>query len=400
MSEDIGVFELTPQKEIYSRINKLQEKMGEEEVELTLLIQNVDLFYFSGTIQKGFLFIPLGEKPVFFVQKNYERATMESPLRCIKTQGIKTLPNLLREFGLKGKRVGMELDVVPVSLFYKIKDLFREWEIMDISEQIKEVRSVKSEFEITQIKKSGKIIDKVFSEAKYYLKEGMSELELDAILNSIGRTNGHQGFLRMRGFNQEMPNIYVLSGDDACMTSFCDAPISGYGATPAIAQGSSARRIERDRPIIIDYGGGYNGYITDETRVFVIGRLKRQLERAYRTALNIVEDMESFAKEGVLAVQIYERAKEIAAKEGLAPYFMGYGEEKVSFVGHGLGLEINEWPIIGRGFNRPLQAGMVFAFEPKFIFPGEGAVGIEMDYIVSKGGVERVTQFPGEIISL
>jgi Xaa-Pro aminopeptidase len=204
----------------------------------------------------------------------------------------------------------------------------------------------------------------------------------------------------MRGFNQEMMNAYVLSGANACTTSFGDTPLCGLGATHAIAQGSSSKKIKRNEPIVIDYGGGHNGYVTDETRTFVIGELKAHLERAHQVARSIIEDMESSAKPGDLATSIYERAKAIAAQEGLDPYFMGHGEGQVAFVGHGIGLEVNEWPIIGRGFRRPLEPGMVFAFEPKFVFPGEGAVGIELDYIVRKDGLERVTHFPLETISV
>lgn len=400
MSEEIGIFDLTPPEEINSRVDRFQKTMKEKGVDLSLIVQNSDLFYFTGTIQTGYLFVPLEAEPIFFVQREYERAVRESPLRCIKTKGLKTLPRLLPEYGLEGKRIGMELDVMPVSLFWKMRELFQRWEVLNISEEIKEVRSIKSNFEIRQVKRSGEIVDHVFSEVRRHLREGMSELELDGILTSIGRTKGHQGLLRMRGFNQEIMNIHVLSGDSASKASFCDTPLAGSGVTHAIAQGSSSKRIGRDEPIVIDYGGGHNGYVTDETRVFVIGHLKDRLDRACRVALDIIEDMESFAREGVQAMQLYQRAKELATRKGLAQNFMGHGEGRVSFVGHGLGLELNEWPIIGKGFDRPLQAGMIFAFEPKFVFPGEGAVGVELDYIVREDGVERVTHFPKEIVFL
>jgi Xaa-Pro dipeptidase len=400
MSENSEPFDLTPTEEIQARIGKLQEKMGEKGVDLALILQNADLFYFTGTLQRSYLCIPQNGEPVFFVQKYYDRAVRESPLPCIKVKGMKALPNLLLDYGIGGTQLGLELDVIPVSLFDRIRDLFGNWEVLDISEEIKEIRSIKSEFEIQQIKQSGEIIDQVFSAVRHHLREGMSEMELDGILVSIGRTKGHQGFLRMRGFNQEMMNIHVLSGANACATSFGDTPLCGLGATHAIAQGSSSKKIKRDEPIVIDYGGGYNGYVTDETRTFIIGELKDHLERAYQVAWSIIEDMESSAKPGDLATSIYERAKAIADQEGLDPYFMGHGEGQVAFVGHGIGLEVNEWPIIGRGFRRPLEPGMVFAFEPKFVFPGEGAVGIELDYIVRKDGVERVTHFPAEIVSV
>lgn len=400
MVEEIRGFELTPPEEIRARVSALQKKMGEKGIDFSLILQNADLFYFTGTLQRGYLCIPQDGKPIFFVQKYYDRAIRESPLQCIKVKGMKALPNLLPDYGIEGTRVGLELDVIPVSLFDRIKGLFGDWEALDISEEIKEIRSIKSAFEIQQIKQSGTIIDHVFTAVSNHLREGMTELELDGILVSIGRAAGHQGLVRMRGFNQEMMNIYVLSGDNACTTSFGDTPLCGLGATHAIAQGSSFKKIRRDEPIVIDYGGGHNGYVTDETRTFVIGELRDHLKRAYQVARSIIDAVESSAKPGDVATGIYERTKEIADEEGLGPYFMGHGEGQVAFVGHGIGLEVNEWPIIGRGFRRPLEPGMVFAFEPKFVFPGEGAVGVELDYIVKEDGLERVTHFPTDIVSI
>ena len=391
---------VTPSEEIRSRRIRFQRKMSENGIDLVLLLQNVDIFYFSGTIQKGYLFIPVEGEAVFFVQKDYERAIRETSLRCIKIESLKDLPTLARENALEGRRVGMELDVLPVSLFNRIKGIFKNWEMSDISPEIKEVRSVKSDFEIEQIKVSGRIIDEVFSQAGHHIREGVTELAVDGILTSIGRSHGHQGFLRMRGLNQEMMNIHVLSGRSGSTYSFCDTPLSGDGLTPAIAQGSSSRKIERGQPVVIDYGGGHNGYVTDETRTFVIGRLKGPLEKAYSVAIGIIEEMESHVRPGDSPLRIYEQALEGASQAGLADHFMGYGEGQVAFVGHGLGLEINEWPIIGRGYRKPLQEGNVFAFEPKFVFPGEGAVGIELDYIVREGGLERITRFPKKLIAL
>ena len=400
MSDDYGTFDLTPAEEIKTRIGKLQEKMKEKGIDLALILQNADLFYFTGTVQRGYLCIPQHGEPRFFVQKYYNRAVQESPLQCIKVKGMKALPNLLRDHGITGKQLGLELDVVPVSLFDRIRGLFGNWEALDISTEIREIRSIKSTFEIKQIKRAGKIIDRVFPAVREHLREGMSELELDGILVSIGRGAGHQGLVRMRGFNQEMMHIYVLSGENAAMVSYGDTPLCGTGANHAIAQGSSSKKIKRDEPIIIDYGGGHNGYVTDETRTFVIGELKNHLKRAHQVAQSIIDAVESSARPGDVPSDINERAKAIAAEEGLAPYFMGHGEGQVAFVGHGIGLEVNEWPVIGRGFSRPLEPGMVFAFEPKFVFPGEGAVGIELDYIVREDGLERVTHFPTDIISI
>lgn len=400
MQKEIPPCELTPREEIFSRIRAFQKRLEAGRVDAALLIQNVDLFYFTGTLQTGYLFVPKEGEALFLVQKDYARARLESPLSCVKIGSIKNLPDLLRMEAKKEKRIGMELDVIPVTLFDRIRGLFPEWEILSVSTEIKEARSVKSDFELEQIRRSGEMITQVFSAVKDHVREGMTELELDGLLVAAGRSLGHQGFLRMRGLNQEMMNIQVVSGESGSVTSFCDTPLCGRGTTPAVAQGSSSRRIRRDEPVVIDYGGGYNGYVTDETRVFVLGRLNDRLQKAYQVALDILNETESFARAGELPSGVYTRAQHIAAKNGLAENFMGYGEGKVAFVGHGLGLEINELPIISKGGKKPLETGMVFALEPKFVFPGEGAVGVELDYIVKEKGLERVTRFPREIVYL
>ena len=115
---------LTPPVEINARIHGLQRRMVEKGLALVLIIQNVDLFYFSGTLQKGYLFIPVEGEACFFVQKNYERAIHETPLKCVRLESFRELPALVQDHQLNGNRVGMELDVIPVSLFYRIKDSF------------------------------------------------------------------------------------------------------------------------------------------------------------------------------------------------------------------------------------------------------------------------------------
>ncbi|RPI73190.1 MAG: aminopeptidase P family protein, partial [Desulfobacteraceae bacterium] len=153
----------------------------------------------------------------------------------------------------------------------------------------------------------------------------------------------------------------------------------------------SHARVQRDIPVTIDYGGGYNGYITDETRTFVVGRLEERFKKAYETARAIVEDLLAFGKEGVDTTELFQRAYALVEKAHLEDYFMGHGEGRVSFIGHGLGLEINEPPVVTARHHTILKAGMVLAYEPKFVFPPFGAVGIEIDFIVRPDRLERIT---------
>jgi len=390
----------TPREELANRINQLRKNMEKQGVSFCLILQNVDLFYFAGTVQKGFLAISVDHDPLLFIERNVDRAAVETGLEITPIKRDKDVKDILVARGILKGKGGMELDVVPVSVFERWKSLLSFENFIDVWPLIRDLRIVKSPFEIIQVKKSGALCDHVFDKAKDVVRLGMREVDIAAILEAEGRMVGHQGFLRMRGLNQEMMNLYITHGLSGTIPSSGDVPIAGAGVTHAIAQGPSLNKIEKGVPVVIDYGGGYNGYITDETRPFVVGELKERFRKPYEVAKEIVEDATVFGKDGVNGSELFNRAEEKAKKAGLEGYFMGFGPGKVSFVGHGLGLEINELPVITPRHHIFLQEGMVFAFEPKFIFPGEGAIGIEVDYIVRKDKLERVTRTPIDLVIL
>ncbi len=398
MYKSLNNCELTPKKEIETRIEGLQKRMTQSGIDYAVILQNVDLFYFTGTLQKGVLVVPSDGEPLFFVERSLYRASEESPLEIIPIKKDKDVGDILNSKGVVKGLWGMEFDVIPVALFERWKSILGRDNFIDVSPLIKDLRLIKSGFEIAQIVKSGRICSHVFQKAKEIIKEGMREIDIEAAIIAEGRKAGHQGFLRMRGLNQEMMCGYVGHGHSTTIHSHSDVPMAGFGVTHAIAQGASIQKIAKGTPVIIDYGGGYNGYITDETRVYAVDWLKEIFMKGYQVSRDIVEETMEFAKEGTDATEIFRRALDRVINAELEDYFMGYGEGQVSFAGHGLGLEINELPVITPRHTTILKEGMVFAFEPKFIIPGEGAVGIEVDFIVRKNGLERVTDSPLDII--
>jgi Xaa-Pro aminopeptidase len=400
MSIECAAAEGTPKEEIAARIDGLKRLMAKSGIDFSVIVQHVDLFYFTGSAQRGTLVVPIDGEPLYFVLRSLGRARAETPLPVIEAKSDRDMAKALRAKGVLKGRGGMELDVIPVTVFRRLKDLMGLDDVADVSDPIKELRIVKSPFEIEQVRRSGAICDAVFAEAPLVIREGVSEVEIDAALVAAGRRRGHQGLLRMRGLNQEMMNLYVTAGESGAVASASDVPIAGLGVTAAVAQGSSLHRVQRSIPVLIDYGAGYNGYITDETRAFVVGRLDETFRKPYEVAREIVEDAGAFGKEGVDATAVYDRAYAMAKKAGLEQHFMGFGPERVSFVGHGLGLEINELPVITGRHKRTLVEGNVFAFEPKFVFPGKGAVGIEVDFITRKDRLERVTKTPIDLVEL
>jgi Xaa-Pro aminopeptidase len=168
----------------------------------------------------------------------------------------------------------------------------------------------------------------------------------------------------------------------------------------ASPHGASAKQIVRNEPILIDYTGVFNGYILDMTRIFVIGDLAPELQHAFDTALAIQEKVAAALRPGAICADIFELAAQMAEDAGLGERFMGAPGEQARFVGHGVGLELDEMPVLAKGFNLPLQLNQTIAVEPKFVFPGSGVVGIENTFVVGQEGGIRLTCLGDELIKL
>ena len=165
-------------------------------------------------------------------------------------------------------------------------------------------------------------------------------------------------------------------------------------------QGAGFRKIGRNEPIGIDYGVAINGYIGDQFRTYVVGTLSERLKRAFACSQDILSLLVDKTRPGISCAELYKAAAQMADQEGLAEFFMGYGEGQVNFIGHGIGLEIDEYPIISPRFEGQLENGMVIALEPKFVFPQTGVVGLEDDYVMTAEGLKRLTLTDQSLIQI
>lgn len=385
---------LTPASELRVRCQKLQAQMADVELDAVLLVQNADLFYFTGTIQQGLLYVPAAGEPLYMVRKDFGRARMECGLKeVVPFKSPKDIPSVLSDFGYPlPKRAGMELDVVPVATYQRFAKALGDCEILDVSHLIRTVRAVKSEYEINIMKDAALQVDRVCQRAREVIRVGMSDLELAAELEFTARKAGHQGITRMRGFNSELFFGHVFSGPDSAAPAYLDAPLGGIGVNPSVGQGASYKTIKANEPIIIDFAGAFDGYLVDQTRIFCIGGLPDPLPRAYADMLRIQELLKEIARPGVAWGALYDQCHQLACDLGYAEHFMGSPGAQVSFIGHGIGVEVDEYPFIARGFrDQVLEVNMTFAFEPKAVFPGLGAVGVENTFWVAKDGLKNIT---------
>lgn len=386
-----------PQAELDRRLAAFQAALRAEGLDGALLVQSVDLYYLTGTTQSAHLVVPARGEPVLLVRKTLERARVESSLDRIEPlRSLRDLPDAIFAAGIAGGRLGLELDVLPATRYLDYARRLEGFELADCSGALRRLRSVKSPWELDRIREAGRMLAGLGDCMADVLREGMTEIELAAEVERWLRRQGHQGVLRMRAFNGEVHYGTITAGPSAAEPGGTDTPLVGVGMNPYVAKGPSTRPIGRGEPVIVDLCGSSLGYLSDQTRTYSLGPLPSRLREAYDLSLSIMRQVAAAAAPGVPGSALYELANELAGE--LRHAFAS--ADRVSFVAHGFGLELDEPPFLARGYDQPLEAGMVFALEPKFFFVGEGAVGVENSYAVTETGVEVLTPEPEELVEL
>jgi Xaa-Pro aminopeptidase len=400
MMTSVTALYTTPETEILPRIEALQDLMTANEIEGTMIVQNSDLFYFSGTIQQSQLYIPAAGDPLLMVRKSVERARSESTIQNIVSfSSPRQVPELMKSAGLAiPKTLGMELDVIPAQTILNFQSVFNQSQIRDASDIIRRIRAVKSDYEIQRIRNAAEKSDQIAAYIRGIIEAGMTEIELAGQVEAYARKLGHQGIVRMRLWGSELFYGHLMCGASGAVPSYLASPTGGTGVGPAVAQGPGFGHIKAHEPILVDYVFAYQGYLSDHTRIFSIGDLPDELIQAHGAMLSIQDAIIRAARPGIAAGSIYEMAVELAGEAGYSANFMGTGDQRIRFVGHGVGLELDEYPFLAAGQKMLLKEGMVIALEPKVIFPEKGVVGIENTHLVTPDGLQQLTVFDQNII--
>lgn len=392
----------TPVSELQERVTKLQKELAAREVDGSLVVQKTDLFYFSGTAQQGWLYIPVTGEPLLMIFKDYDRACTDSALlKIVSLASPKKISTCLSEYGYALPKVlGMELDVLPVNLYNQYRSIFPETNIVDISTEIRLIRAVKSSYEVDKIKQAAHFSDMVAEKVREYLTSGKTEITLAGELEGYARSLGHQGIVRMRMWGAELFYGHLMAGAGAAVPSYLASPTGGQGVSALVGQGAGFKEIEPNEPVLVDFVFALDGYLSDHARIFSIGKLPDKLMVAHEAMLEIQEAVKHKAKPGVLTGDLYDYMISLAKEKGYDEYFMGAGDRRIRFTGHGVGLELDEFPFIAKGQKLPLAAGMIIALEPKVIFPGLGVVGIENTHLVTENGLVSLSEYSDKITIL
>lgn len=382
-----------PLTELKNRMKNFRKRMdiSNPEWEIAVIFSKINLYYFTGTMQDGMLIIPKHGEATFWIRRSYERALDESLFPSIEP--MSSFRDAAKSISRLPDTVYLETEVVPLVLYQRFQKHFPFKNVKPVDPQVSAVRAVKSEYELSLTREAGRIHQHVLEElVPEMLQEGMSETDLATELFSVMVEEGHDGVCRFGMFDTEMFLGNVCFGESSIYPCYFDGPGGNYGMSPAVPLiGSRNRKLKKGDLVFIDVGCEVEGYNTDKTTTYMFGSSLPQFAiDAHEKCVAIQNEAASMLKPGAIPSEIYCTIMNKLDSEFLKN-FMGFGNRKVKFLGHGVGLLIDESPVIAKGFDEPLQKGMVIALEPKKGIENLGMVGIENTFIVTAKGGECIT---------
>ncbi len=384
--------------DLQSKWNALQQKMQENNIPACLISSNVNLYYLTGTIFGGYFYCTQSGDPICFIKRN---SPVRKDIPCISIRKPEDIPSILKEKGYEIPiRLMLEGDQLSYNEFIRLQTVFGSTEITaNATSILRDLRKIKTAWEIDQFRYSAKRHIEVYGLIPSCYQSGISDIEFQANIERLARIHGSIGIFRGFGPNMEIHMGSVLSGDNAEAPSPYDFALGGEGLHPAAPIGANGTILKQGTSVMVDIAGNYTAYITDMTRTYSIGKLPEQAYYAHKISGIIQDEIIKISKPGISCADLYNLALQIVADAKLSEYFMGT-KLQAKFIGHGVGIEINELPVLTVRSKDILQENMTFAIEPKFVLPEIGAVGNENTFLVTSDGLEQLTLFPEDIIEL
>lgn len=383
--------------ELKQRRDKIRSLMAQQGIDAALITCNVNLIYTYGRVVSGYLYLPLHAPARLFIKRpNNVTGEYVHPIRKPEQ-----LPELLMECGLSiPSKLMLEGDELTFTEYNRLAACFPQTEVVPCGTSlIRKARSIKTDMEIEMFRRSGIAHAKAYEQIPSVYQPGMTDRQLSVEIERLMRLEGGLGIFRTFGQSMEIFMGSLLAGDNATNPSPYDFALGGRGLDPSLPIGVDGSFLQPGQSFMVDMGGNFYGYMGDMSRVFSIGRLPEKAYAAHQTCLEIQEAVAEKAKPGVVCEDLYNIAIDMVTKARFADYFMGT-TQKAKFIGHGIGLEINEMPVLAPRMKQELEPGMVFALEPKIVLPGIGPVGIENSWAVTAEGVEKLTLCKEEIVEV
>lgn len=385
---------LLPESEQQLRLGRLRRLMADASLPAILVTDLANIFYLTGRVYNGYIYIPAEGNPVYFVRRPVE-------LEGDGVVYIRKPEQMTESIGLGlPEAVGLELDLLPYNSVMRLRAALGDTiATPNASPVLRAARSVKTAMEQEALRLSGIKQEHVYRLIPKLYREGMRDIELQVEIERALRLEGCLGQFRISGDSMEIYMANILTGRNADNPTPYDFAMGGAGLDPSLPVGANGEIIKDHTTVMVDANGNFTGYMTDMTRTFSLGTIEELAVKAHDTSIAICDAIAKAARPGTEAKSLWKIAETMAADAGLSEYFMGH-TQKAGFVGHGVGIEINELPVLAPRSRDIIAEGNVIAVEPKFVIPKVGAVGIENTYIVGRDATECITRAPEPLTPL
>ena len=358
-----------------------------------LAFSRISIYYFTGTMGFGVFWLPLEGEPLLMVRKGFERARLESPdIAIAPFRSFSELAGLTVDHGAPFPAViAAEQSNLPWALADTLRSKLPDVTFSEADTVLLHLRAIKTHWELEKMRLAGeghaRAVEVVLPQK---ISPGMSEMEIAQMTIEVFSALGSCGLTRMNNYGQEISLGHISVGANGNFPTFYDGALGCRGLHPAAPFFGCANAIWKHHSFMThDAGFCYEGYNSDKTQTYFAGSpqsIPAKVKKAHDLCRDIEAAVADRMKAGAIPSALYEQALKMAEDAGCADNFMGLGSNKVPFLGHGIGLCIDEWPVLAKRFDNPLQSGMTIAMEPKIGFAGIGMVGVENTWEITEDG--------------
>ena len=394
-----------PVKELEARLENLSKRLARAGMSGALIQNPVDLYYYAGGRQNGAMLVPAansnasihqgGDGVKFYVRRSVSRAQYEagggdSPFRVEKFPSLRVFAETLSNLGLE-HAPGLQYGEIPADFAQKFRSVLAPLgESIDCTQLIHNQREVKSDWEINMMREGAKIQEQMFEAVEKSIKLGTTELEIVASAEEVSRRNGFGGNVQMRRFPLQCDRAVIVSGRAGGIPSFFDSAIGGTGAHPLAGMGSGFNKLQANQPILVDLVHVHRGYVVDATRMYSIGKLPEPWDTRLSDMVEVSNSVVTSLGRGDDCSKAWEIGSQLAESMGYSEHLMGMKPDQSKFLGHSVGLQLDESPVVAKGFDRPLDNNGVMAIEPKLVY-SDGSIGVEDTWLQTSKGMQRLT---------
>jgi Xaa-Pro aminopeptidase len=386
-----------------TRVSSLQRSLGNRDIDVAVVLEPRDQLYLTGIGLRGAVLVPADAPPVHLVQLNVDRAREESAIDDVRpSRGLHTVGSVVAEtFETDQLRVGIEADVLPVEMDETIRDeLPMSVTTVDVTPDILELRRRKSGAELERMDEAAQISRQTFDAVPRVFESGLTELELKSKLQLVKRGAGAEDGMWSRAWDQHLDFGTLVAGPNTAVISGHWVTMTGNGPSSAQPYGAGHREITPGDLVIVDHQTVYEGYHVDEARTFVVGDPTDRHRDVHRVLEDALGAAAAAIEPGNPVSAIYDAASEVVEDTPYAEGFMGLDQVGFEYVGHMVGLNADETPLITPWEETHIEPGMTFAVEPKIIFEGEEGLTLEDTIVATETGSRRLTTTPRKLFEL